>query len=113
MQHKFISAVDGGAHKLILFFNGWAMTPVTVEHLSIPKGYDVLIFWDYRDDEAVELDFMAYEEVRVVAWSMGVWAADRYLQSHLISAQRCTRQLRWLERATLSMIRWASLESIV
>lgn len=82
MQHKFISAVDGGAHKLILFFNGWAMTPVTVEHLSIPKGYDVLIFWDYRDDEAVELDFMAYEEVRVVAWSMGVWAADRYLQSH-------------------------------
>ena len=81
MQHKFISAVDGGAHKLILFFNGWAMTPVTVEHLSIPEGYDVLIFWDYRDDEAVELDFMAYEEVRVVAWSMGVWAADRYLQS--------------------------------
>ena len=81
MQHKFISAADGSAHKLILFFNGWAMTPVTVEHLSIPEGYDVLIFWDYRDDEAVELDFMAYEEVRVVAWSMGVWVADRYLQS--------------------------------
>lgn len=38
---------------------------------------DLLLFYDYRDisgEDAPEVE--GYESVRVVAWSMGVWAAS-------------------------------------
>jgi len=46
-----------------------------VQHVK-GKG-DLLLFYDYRDisgEEAPEVK--GYESVRVVAWSMGVWAAS-------------------------------------
>lgn len=75
MQHQLF-AQHADAERLILFFNGWAMTPESVTHLSLPPGHDLAVVWDYRDDH-LELDCSRYEGISLVAWSMGVWAADR------------------------------------
>ena len=64
-----------GSRILTLFFCGWGMDERAVQHVK-GKG-DLLLFYDYRDisgEEAPEVE--GYESVRVVAWSMGVWAAS-------------------------------------
>lgn len=78
MQYNVISAGATPASRAILFFNGWAMTPESVEHLALPTACDLFILWDYRSllwPDA--LDLSGYDEVLLAAWSMGVWAADR------------------------------------
>lgn len=63
--------------ELILFFNGWAMTPESIEHLVIPNNYDLIVLWDYRETNNFPLDIISgYKTIRIVAWSLGVWAAD-------------------------------------
>lgn len=62
--------------RLLLFFNGWAMTPASIEHIAIPEGFDLLVIGDYRNDD-FSFDFSPYQEVVLLAWSMGVWAAQR------------------------------------
>lgn len=70
------------ATDLILYFNGWAMTPESVEHLERPVGYDLAILWDYREVAwPLGLDLTRYEHIHLVAWSMGVWAADILLHT--------------------------------
>ncbi|GAD05960.1 hypothetical protein HQ45_03200 [Porphyromonas crevioricanis] len=65
---------------LILFFNGWAMDKAAVEHMDTPQGYDLLCCQDYRsllsgsDIDIIKKD---YRRLHLVAWSMGVWAAER------------------------------------
>ena len=67
-----------GNRVLTLFFCGWGMDEHTVQHV---RGMgDLLLFYDYRDisgEDAPEVE--GYESVRVVAWSMGVWAASGLL----------------------------------
>lgn len=75
MQHQWHLGTEG-ADKLILFFNGWAMTPESALHLQLPQGYDLLVAWDYRDD-ALSVDLSRYRAITLVAWSMGVWAVER------------------------------------
>lgn len=70
------------AHGLIVLLNGWAMTPESIEHLIRPQGYDLLVLWDYREpltetDLQPMCPWAQYRDVHLVAWSMGVWAADR------------------------------------
>jgi len=67
--------------RLVLYFNGWALSPIAVEHLGLPEGQDLLLLWDYRTD-ALDFDFSPYREIRLVAWSMGIWAADRFFAKH-------------------------------
>lgn len=74
MQYKLYTQ-SANNEGLILYFNGWAMTPEAVEHLALPTGYDLLVVWDYRS-LAIELDLCAYKHITLVAWSMGVWAAN-------------------------------------
>lgn len=75
MQYK-LYLQDEGNEGLILYFNGWAMTPEAVEHLRLPQGYDLVVVWDYRSDH-LDLNLSAYKHITLVAWSMGVWAASR------------------------------------
>lgn len=61
--------------RLLLFFAGWAADETPFKQYR-PKDMDYMICYDYRT-----LDFDAsvlerYEGVNVVAWSMGVWAAN-------------------------------------
>lgn len=75
MQHKIYKQSEDN-EGLILYFNGWAMTPEAVEHLLLPKGYDLIVVWDYRDEE-LRLSLSQYKYITLVAWSMGVWAVHR------------------------------------
>ncbi|XWY20972.1 pimeloyl-ACP methyl esterase BioG family protein [Bisgaard Taxon 45] len=71
---------------LIVYFAGWGTPPSVVAHLILPHNYDLLICYDYQD-LSCEVDFSAYQHIRVVAWSMGVWVAERVMQGYpLLSA---------------------------
>ncbi|MDE6042696.1 MAG: DUF452 family protein [Muribaculaceae bacterium] len=73
MKHAYISRK--GESRLIIIFAGWGMDHRPFQGLERP-GYDIMAVWDYRS-----LDFNArwtegYDEVAVLAWSMGVHAAQ-------------------------------------
>ncbi len=57
------------------------MTPATVSHLTLPAQCDLLALYDYRDleqsDDLADLPWGSYEVVTIVAWSLGVWAAEQ------------------------------------
>ena len=72
---------QSGAPELLIFFHGWSMDETTVAHLA-PEELDVLLIWDYSDwEEMPDWSGLArnYATVRVLAWSLGVWAAARSL----------------------------------
>ncbi len=79
MQYKLYQHKKGNK-SLIVFFNGWAMTAETVEALAFDEDKDLLVLWDYRL-LTLDFDFSAYAEVYLLAWSMGVWAADKFFTS--------------------------------
>ncbi len=83
MQYKFYQHKEGNK-SLIVFFNGWAMTAETVESLTYDQDKDLLVLWDYRSMN-LDFDFSTYSEIYLLAWSMGVWAADKFLTSLAIS----------------------------
>lgn len=72
---------SGGTDRLYLFFCGWATPPTVVAHLKAPEGVTVMACSDYTD-----LSFPAalsgYTEIRIIAWSLGVWAADTFFSNH-------------------------------
>lgn len=71
---------------LIVYFAGWGTPPSAVSHLVLPENTDLLICYDYRDFN-LDIDFSMYQQVRLVAWSMGVWVANQVMQNvSLISA---------------------------
>ena len=85
MQYQLISQ-NPPSRNLIVYFAGWGTPPSVVQHLAIPPAYDLLLCYDYRDF-SLEFDFSRYENVRLVAWSMGVWVAERVMrQIPLLSA---------------------------
>ena len=57
------------------------MTPATVAHLTLPPQCDLLALYDYRilelSDDLADLPWDSYEAVTIVAWSLGVWAAEQ------------------------------------
>lgn len=57
------------------------MTPATVSHLTLPDQCDLLALYDYRilelSDDPADLPWNSYEAVTIVAWSLGVWAAEQ------------------------------------
>jgi biotin synthesis protein BioG len=72
MNHQLISSV--GSDRLILIFAGWAMDPTPFSHLS-KNGYDVMVVWDYRALDFDENWVSKYNEICLIAWSFGVFAA--------------------------------------
>ncbi len=59
--------------KCVLFFNGWGMDENAVSHLKA-EDYDVLSCNDFSPLQEVE-DLSQYQDLYLVAWSLGVWAA--------------------------------------
>jgi biotin synthesis protein BioG len=70
--------------KCILFFNGWGMDENAVRHME-SSGYDICMFNDYKNFGQISIDFSGYDEVYVVAWSLGVWAASQVLGEYGIN----------------------------
>lgn len=65
---------------LIVYFAGWGTPTSAVAHLALPQDYDLLICYDYQNLQ-LDFDFSGYRQIRVVAWSMGVWVADQVMQN--------------------------------
>lgn len=77
MKHYFIQQKNYS--RLTLFFAGWGMDEQPFMD-DCPHDSDLLICYDYR---SLDFDFtllQGYQEIRLVAWSMGVWAASVVLQ---------------------------------
>jgi hypothetical protein len=67
------------AHKqLLLLFNGWGFDWKTFREIDVPL-HDIVSVCDYTDIEPKQFEFTKlYAEVKVVAWSYGVFIADFY-----------------------------------
>ena len=62
-----------GARRLIVFFAGWAMDYRPFEKLQ-RHGYDVAVVWDYASPGTIPDFGRDYDEICIVAWSLGVAA---------------------------------------
>lgn len=65
---------QGEGRKLYLILNGWSVAPELFEALSLPVGADVWVGYDYRSLTFPDR-FDRFEEVHLIAWSLGVWVA--------------------------------------
>lgn len=72
---KIIKQQTGHSSSLILFFSGWSAAPGLFARLKADEGTDVMVCYDYRDVRFEE-DLSRYEEIRLIAWSMGVRMAE-------------------------------------
>ena len=69
--------------RCILFFNGWGMDENAVNHLEI-GNFDICMFNDYNPVSTLDETVSEYEEIYVIAWSLGVWAAGQALHKSRI-----------------------------
>lgn len=72
---KIEKTTHGDGSRLVLFFSGWAASPVQFRNLSA-GGADCWIAYDYRSLEFPQIP-SRYAEIHLVAWSMGVWVASQ------------------------------------
>ena len=71
---KIHSLQQGEGRKLYLILNGWSAAPELFSALPLPAGADVWVAYDYRSLTFPER-FDRFEEVHLIAWSLGVWVA--------------------------------------
>lgn len=84
-MNTFYLHQESAAKNLILYFNGWAMTEAAIAHLSIPESTNILVCQDYRSiDFHPPCDLSNYQRIYLVAWSMGVWAAELVFSQGLL-----------------------------
>lgn len=79
---KKISPINPSEHpnkKLLLLFTGWGMDENPFKGYQIPD-YDFMVVYDYSSLSFDDTCLKPYEEIIIVAWSMGVWAASQLLQ---------------------------------
>lgn len=74
MKTKYVSRTRGN-RRLLLIFAGWSMDWRPFKGLKA-NGYDILVVWDYRSLTCNWKPLLAYDEICVLAWSMGVFAAS-------------------------------------
>lgn len=59
--------------QLLLLYAGWSADPSAFEGIECP-GYDIAVAWDFS--ELTPLEINGYAEVVLIAWSLGVHAAE-------------------------------------
>lgn len=72
--------VDNNSSRLILFFAGYGMDCTPFSGLG-KEGYDTMVVYDYTDYCFDSRQLGKYKEIVVIAWSMGVFFADRVIAS--------------------------------
>ena len=77
MKKQFIK--QGRSDTLLLIFTGWA-SDERFFHPSPDTNEDICLCSDYRTLEWDDAPFRSYREVRVMAWSLGVFAANSVLR---------------------------------
>lgn len=79
MQHSFIIKQKSPA--LTLFFTGWGMDSSPFNYNG-NRNCDLCVCYDYTSLSFDPSVIAGYHSIRVVAWSMGVWAASQILENH-------------------------------
>lgn len=77
VRMKIETLCEGNGKKLLLFFNGWAVPASAVAHLEADPETTVVAISDYTRLELLPAALSAFSEIRLVAWSTGVWAAGQ------------------------------------
>lgn len=81
MRYEFIKQQH--SERLTLLFAGWAMSAKDFDFLSVMED-DLLVCSDYRVLEFDESHLTSYVNVRLIGYSMGVWAASFLLRNRNI-----------------------------
>ncbi|EGF1228894.1 DUF452 family protein [Campylobacter jejuni] len=76
MKYEFLCK-NPDSKKLIVVFGGFASHPSHFSHLKSDKN--VILFYDYENFDLI-LDFKAFDELFLIAFSMGVCVANRLLK---------------------------------
>jgi biotin synthesis protein BioG len=76
MKRKWLNKENNKS--CILFFNGWGMDENTVCHLD-SNSFDICMFNDYNPVSEIDENFNKYENIYLIAWSLGVWASAKVL----------------------------------
>lgn len=80
MHYRLIH--KSGFRRLILIYAGWGMDDNPFRGLS-NKSYDIAVVWDYTSaKQGLPEEAAGYDEICLVAWSFGVYAAARLLDSN-------------------------------
>lgn len=74
--------------RAIMLFAGWGCGASMFGGLSKP-GYDIIVFWDYRDESFDESEMAGYDELYLIGWSMGVLEATRVLADSALPIVGC------------------------
>jgi len=86
MKHHYIK--QGTSDKLLLIFTGWASDERLFSKFSDAEQ-DVCICSDFRTLEwGSETMFQAYREIEVIAWSLGVFVANKVLLDSVLPIVR-------------------------
>ncbi|ASM34789.1 Biotin synthesis protein BioG [Campylobacter sputorum subsp. bubulus] len=84
MQVKFIKN-NAKNKKLILIFLGYSFLPQCLNVLianTQKKEFDLCVVYDYSNlNFDILQDILQYKHIYLIAWSMGVWAANLVFQS--------------------------------
>ncbi len=81
MQYDWIRRE--GSDTVIIFFNGWGMDIHSISTLGNPD-VDCCLISDYTDEVLHTEDFDRYQHINLIAWSMGVWAAEFYFPQEIL-----------------------------
>lgn len=75
---RIVKQTEEGKDRLLLVFAGWSVSPELFQNLKIEEEREVWICYDYRDLNFPE-DISRFENIKIIAWSFGVWVAERTL----------------------------------
>lgn len=92
MKLSFLHKAEGNQRngRLLLLFAGWSTSPDFYSDCR-RDGWDTAVVWDY-DDMSLEIDDVlnGYNTVFLIAWSMGVAAAEIWASEHPGAASAIT-----------------------
>lgn len=77
MKQKYL--IQDHYPRLLLFFAGWGADATPFQEYR-PQGCDFQVCYDYRTLDMDTTGWECYQEIHVVGWSMGVWAATQLIQ---------------------------------
>lgn len=76
MNQTFIHKANNP--QLTVFFLGWGMDEKPFAGYA-PQDADLMVCYDYRTLDWDETLLLPYKEIRLIGWSMGVWAASQVM----------------------------------
>ena len=87
MKQRFIGKQQH--NQLLLFFSGWGMDLHPFAHLQ-SEDRDLMYCYDYRDLSFDTKLLSGYQDIRVMAWSLGVWVANQILSKLNLPVSQAT-----------------------